>query len=266
MGCAGWAAKGGFVERPRVILSRCLELAACRYDGGGIRSGVVRMLTAHVELVPVCPEVQIGLGVPRAPIQIEDEEGSQRLMQPSTGRDLTDRMTAFSHSFADATPDVDGLLLKSRSPSCGVVDVKIFVGGAPGMTKGAGMFARVMMDRYPYAAIEDEARLEEPTVLRRWATRVWANARLRRAVEEGRAGLAGFHARYEPVRQLWPAPIRHVLDRIVEDGDGSTVFGDAAAAYRSLFARALAEVEDPESAVVGGGLEPFPRELLGPGS
>lgn len=261
MGHVGWAAKGGAVERPRVILSRCLELAACRYDGGEIRSGVVRRLTDHVELVPVCPEVRIGLGVPRAPIQIEEEEGSQRLVQPSTGLDLTDRMMLFGRSFADATRDVDGLLLKSRSPSCGVGDVKIFAGEAPRTTKGTGMFARVMLDRYPHAAVEDEARLEDAVILRVWATRVWASARLRRAVEEGRAGLARFHARYEPVRRRWPAPVRGALDRVVEEGGGSSVSGDAAAAYRSLFARALAKTDDLESAVTADGLEPFPREL-----
>lgn len=176
------------MDKPRVIVSRCLELAECRYDGAGIESRVVRVLSRHVDLVPVCPEVRIGLGVPRAPIRIEEAGGpgrAQRLVQPSTGLDLTARMTEFAHSFADGTTGVDGVLLKSRSPSCGVGDVKIFGDGEVRAADGTGMFARVLAARYPDVAMEDEARLQDAGVLRRWLTRVWTSARLRGAVAEG---------------------------------------------------------------------------------
>lgn len=271
-----WDASGewrkGSVERPRLVLSRCLELAACRYDGAGIPSRVVRLLMDHVELVPVCPEVRIGLGVPRAPIRIEGAVGAARLVQPSTGRDLTDRMASFSHAFADATADVDGMLLKSRSPSCGVTDVKIYADATPRTTQGTGMFARVMVERHPWVAIEDEDRLEDEMVRRRWAVRVWASARVREAVEAGPEPLAVFHARCAPVRRQAPSAVRRALDRLMEEGGGAALSSEAGARYRGLFMRALAEAEDPEAAVREGGLEPFPREILnepgpdGPGS
>ncbi|MEJ2504398.1 MAG: DUF523 domain-containing protein, partial [Gemmatimonadota bacterium] len=107
--------------RPRLVLSRCLELEACRYNAQLIRSSVVRLLEPFVEFVPVCPEVEVGLGVPRDPIRLVEGGGGGglRLVQPSTGRDLTQAMHSFAHAYADATNGVDGLLLKSRSPSCG---------------------------------------------------------------------------------------------------------------------------------------------------
>lgn len=174
--------------RPRVVLSRCLEMAECRYDGAGIRSPVVRLLARHVEFVPVCPEVRIGLGVPRAPIRVERSssgDGELRLVQPSTGLDLTDRMTGFGESFADATEAVDGLLLKSRSPSCGLGDVKVYEGGALVTDEGWGMFAAVMRARYPDAPMEDEERLTDAAVRRRWLERVFDNARRRTRAARG---------------------------------------------------------------------------------
>lgn len=173
------------VIRPRVVLSRCLEMDACRYNGAGIRSAVVRELAERVEFVPVCPEVEIGLGVPRPPIQIERSrgggaaKGSLRLVQPSTGRDLTESMAAFSRSFADATKGVDGMILKSRSPSCGMGDVKVFAGDDLETQEGWGMFAAAMRERYPGAAMEDEARLSDREVRDAWLARVFENARRR---------------------------------------------------------------------------------------
>ena len=179
--------------KPRVVLSRCLEIEACRYNGQGIRSSVVRLLDPHVDYVPVCPEVEIGLGVPRDPIRVEragdgegatldSEHGPLRLVQPSTERDLTERMLGFSESFADTTGEVDGLLLKSRSPSCGIQDVKVYAGEAPVTGRGTGLFAAVMRDRYPHTAMEDEGRLTNAEIRHHWLTRVWASARLRAAL------------------------------------------------------------------------------------
>jgi uncharacterized protein YbbK (DUF523 family) len=234
------------MERPRVVLSRCLELAECRYDGGGIRSDVVRMLAGEVEFVPVCPEVRIGLGVPRAPIQIEEEGGTQRLVQPSTGRDLTELMAGFGESFADAHPAVDGVLLKSRSPSCGIDDVKIYEGGALREDRGMGMFARVMAARYPHLPMEDEARLEVPAVLESWLERVRMAARWRVAVhrgpsDDGRSGLRALHQDHVLTAERLPAEVRGALDRLVVEASSSPSDYDAIARrYRDALLRGMA--------------------------
>jgi uncharacterized protein YbgA (DUF1722 family)/uncharacterized protein YbbK (DUF523 family) len=235
--------ENGGTVRPRLILSRCLELEACRYNAQLIRSSVVRLLEPFVEFVPVCPEVEVGLGVPRDPIRLVegDDERPLRLVQPSTGRDLTDAMQSFARGYADATEDVDGLLLKSRSPSCGIKDVKVYAAAedAPVTDKSAGMFAGVMAERYPHAAMEDEGRLTNAEIRHHWLTRIFAAARLRQAVSAGPAGLVEFHTRYKLVLMAHSPAGQRELGRVVA-GAGSD-FDAAATAYRSGMAEALAE-------------------------
>jgi uncharacterized protein YbbK (DUF523 family) len=112
------------LDVPRLVLSRCLELEACRYNAQTIRSGIVRMIEPFVEFVPVCPEVEIGLGVPRDPIRLvtgesgDPDRGGLRLVQPSTGRDLTARMTGFGHGFADRLEGAETRRWWGRTRGC----------------------------------------------------------------------------------------------------------------------------------------------------
>jgi uncharacterized protein YbgA (DUF1722 family)/uncharacterized protein YbbK (DUF523 family) len=204
------------------------------------------MLEPHVEYVPVCPEVEIGLGVPRDPIRIErapkdDEVGGLRLVQPSTGRDLTESMVAFGHQFADSTAQVDGLLLKNRSPSCGIGDVKVYVGEVPATGKGQGMFAAVMAERYPTAPMEDEGRLTNAEIRHHWLTRLYAMARLREAAEAGPAGLVDFHTRYKLVLMAHSPRGQRELGRLVADAGAVGAFVERVDRYRAGLADALAE-------------------------
>jgi uncharacterized protein YbbK (DUF523 family) len=140
---------------PVVVVSSCLGFSACRYDGDVVDDGFVASLGRHVRLVKVCPEVEIGLGVPRGKIRLVGARPGpdRRLVQPSTGRDLTAVMGAFAEDYLAlvGSGSVDGFVLKSRSPSCGIRDCKIFgdwhsefpVG------RGAGMFARAVIAAMP---------------------------------------------------------------------------------------------------------------------
>jgi uncharacterized protein YbbK (DUF523 family) len=119
-------ASGTEWTRPRLVMSACLEMEACRYNGQSIRARFVPRLAEHVELIPVCPEVEIGLGVPRPPVRLVSDGDEVRMVQPATGRDLTGAMAGFSRTFLDGLQEVDGFLLKSRSPSCGPKDVALF--------------------------------------------------------------------------------------------------------------------------------------------
>lgn len=246
----GETVAGGRFPRPRLLLSRCLELEACRYNAGVIRSGVVRLLEPHVELVAVCPEVEIGLGVPRPPIRLVAGDGTAaaadlRLVQPSTGAELTERMSGWANAFVDAAPALDGAILKSRSPSCGIRDAKVHAGpeetSAIGVTAGA--FARVVLARFPWIAAEDEASLTDPGTLHHFLTRVWASANLRDAVAGGAAGLADFHRRYKLVLMAHSPGAQRALGRLVAEpgGSGGRSFDALARAYEAGFAGALAE-------------------------
>ena len=131
--------------KPVVVVSKCIEFEPVRYNGQMMTSDLVRSLKPLVEFTPVCPEVGVGLGVPREPIRIVKGDDGLRLIQPATGLDLTDRMNRFSREFLDALPEVDGFILKSKSPSSAMKDAKIYpsteqvspLGKGPGFFGGA---------------------------------------------------------------------------------------------------------------------------------
>jgi uncharacterized protein YbbK (DUF523 family) len=144
--------------RPIVVVSKCLLGWPCRYDGKVISCPAVSRLGSRVRFVPVCPEMAIGLGVPREPIRIIRRHGRMRLVQPATGRRLTRKMGAFCRRFLDSLVDVDGFILKSRSPSCGVRDTPGYgsISGLKADFCSAGLFAAAVRRRLPQVPMADE--------------------------------------------------------------------------------------------------------------
>jgi uncharacterized protein YbgA (DUF1722 family)/uncharacterized protein YbbK (DUF523 family) len=184
-------------EVPRVVISKCLEFEACRYNGQVIPYDLVTELDPFVEWIPVCPEVEIGLGVPRDPIRLVAIDGEARLIQPSTERDLTDAMRGFSDRFLGGLEAIDGFILKNRSPSCGIKDVKVYTPAGHSSPEGKkrGLFAGEVLDRFPEAAIEDEGRLRNYAIREHFLTKLFARARFRSVASAGSIrGLIDFHA------------------------------------------------------------------------
>jgi uncharacterized protein YbgA (DUF1722 family)/uncharacterized protein YbbK (DUF523 family) len=187
------------------VVSRCIEFAHCRWNGLTISDPYVRKLGDHVTFCPVCPEVRIGLGVPRDPIRVCRGDDEARLYQPATGRDVTGEMRSFAAEFLDALGDVDGFILKSRSPSCGMKDVKIYASTEPKAQvagKGRGLFGEAVLERFGHLAIEDEGRMHNFLLRHHFLTKLFTLAafrELREAAEtEGQPGLGplvAFHTR-----------------------------------------------------------------------
>ncbi|MBU8922936.1 MAG: DUF523 domain-containing protein [Bacteroidales bacterium] len=150
-------------SRPKVVVSSCLEFDSCRYDGQKVSSPAVLHLRKHVEFIPVCPELEMGLGVPRDPIRIVRSPGGLCLIQPATGKDFTGEMKAFVGSFLDSVGEVDGFILKNRSPSCGIGDVKIYSGvdAESPSGKGCGFFGSEVLRRFGHLVVEAEERLND---------------------------------------------------------------------------------------------------------
>ena len=157
--------------RPIVVISRCIDFDSCRYDGKVIHASLREKLEPLVDLRPVCPELEIGLGVPRDPVRLERRPDGVHMVQPSTGRDLTRAMRAFSARFLESLEAVDGFILKSRSPSCAVRDYD----------DGPGLFAARVLERFPDAVVEDEARLANDELRREFLDRVRESHLSRRA-------------------------------------------------------------------------------------
>ena len=182
--------------QPKVVVSRCLEFDHCRYNGGMISSHVVAKLKNHVDFLPICPEVEIGLGVPRDPVRVIRDKGGYRLVQPSSGKDVTENMNAFCSSFLDSIEDVDGFILKYRSPSCGLKDVKVYpsAGGQGVVEKSSGYFGGAVLERFPFLPVEDEGRLRNARIKEHFLTTLFAFAAFRKVKSEGSMkDLISFH-------------------------------------------------------------------------
>ncbi len=187
--------------KPRVVISRCIEFDACRYNGAMINSEFVLRLMPYVEFLPVCMEADMGLGVPRDPVRIVRMEGQDRLLQPNTGRDVTDLALRFTREHLANLRDVDGFLLKNRSPSCGIKDVRVYPPGegkAVLTGRSSGVFAREVMAAFPLLAVEDEARLLNGRIADHFLTRIFTSARFRGCIMKGSSkALMDFHARHK---------------------------------------------------------------------
>ncbi|WP_408998151.1 YbgA family protein [Syntrophus buswellii] len=187
----------GSFPKPVVVVSKCLGFDSCRYDGSKIDTPFVEKLKAHVTFLPVCPEVEIGLGVPRKPIRIVFDSGKKALYQPATGKDFSGPMQSFVETFLDSLAQVDGFFLKSRSPSCGVGDAKIHDGFEEGARtfKGRGFFGDAVQERFAGLPVEDEGRIRNFSIREHFLSRIFLFARFREVKANGTIqGLVNFHS------------------------------------------------------------------------
>ncbi len=154
--------------RLRVGISSCLLGQKVRYDGGDKRdTALVRAFGRSVEWVPVCPEVEAGLGVPREPIQlVRRGPRAVRLIGIDTGKDYTAAMRRYAKHRLDelAMLDLCGYVFKEGSPSCGLAPL--------------GLFAAALVARFPHLPVEEEGRLRDARVRDAFIERVVAYARL----------------------------------------------------------------------------------------
>jgi uncharacterized protein YbgA (DUF1722 family)/uncharacterized protein YbbK (DUF523 family) len=183
--------------KPVVVVSKCLGFEHCRYDGEMIDAPFVEKLKAHVLFCPVCPEGEIGLGVPRKPIRIARVDDANTLYQPATGKDLTDPMRSFLATFLASLTDVDGFLLKSRSPTCGVNDVKIYAGfeASYRTSRGSGFLGGEVLEKFSGLPVEDEGRIRNFTIREHFLTRIFTFARFRQVKNSGSMrNLVNFHS------------------------------------------------------------------------
>jgi uncharacterized protein YbgA (DUF1722 family)/uncharacterized protein YbbK (DUF523 family) len=215
------------ISRPKVVISKCLEFENVRYDGGIISSVFVKKLMPHVDFIPVCPEVEIGLGIPRDPLRIVTVEGKLRLVQPATNLDLTDKMTEFANSFLDSLPEVDGFILKSRSPTSATKDAKVYPSTnrkvAP-ISKGPGLFGRAVLRRFSDLAVEDEGRLRNPRIKEHFLTKLFTIASFREVkASNSLRNLVGFHSENKLLLKTYNQKELRKLGKIVANQKSKTL-------------------------------------------
>ncbi len=230
--------------RPRIVISRCIEFDPCRYDGSKIPSPTVVRLKAHADCMPVCPEVEIGLGIPRATVRIVRIDGVDHLIQPATGRDVTSEMTGFASRFLDSLPPVDGFVLKGGSPTSGASGVRVYPSAekSQAIERTAGFFAREVLKRFPGLPIEDELRLNNARIRDHFLTGIFTLAAFR-AIEnqQDREPLVQFHAANKYLLMACHQQLMREMGRLVASR-AKTEKEELYARYRRMLCAALAQV------------------------
>jgi uncharacterized protein YbgA (DUF1722 family)/uncharacterized protein YbbK (DUF523 family) len=196
----------------------------------------------HVDFRPVCPECEIGLGVPRRPVRVVSQEDGMHLVQLETEDDVTDLMLDFADSFLGAIEEPDGFILKGRSPSCGPANVKVYrdTGKSAPAGKTSGFFARAVAERFPDVIVEEEGRLKNAEIREHFLTRVFACARLRRLKGDGSMGdLVRFQAANKLLLMAYSQREMRLLGPIVANHERRP-FDEVIADYESHFRAALA--------------------------
>jgi len=187
--------------RPAVVVSKCLCGGRCRWDGDTLTYPFVHALKEHARIIPVCPEMEIGLGVPRDRIILARHGRGVDLYQPATGRRLGQDMNRFAHRSLTSQKGVDGFILKHKSPSCGLRRVKLYESANPDarfVRRGTGLFAAQVLRQCPHTAIGDEDRLGDPRIREHWLTRLFTLAAWRGVRKRGHtASLVRFHAYHQ---------------------------------------------------------------------
>lgn len=147
------------MKKPKIAVSACLLGKKVRHDGGDKHDNyIIDVLSKFVELVPFCPEVEMGLGVPREPIRFILDNQEKKLVGTKSEIDYTALGKKISLEIAKSLYDVDGIILMKKSPSCGLEKVKIYHKGVP-QESGMGVFAQTFIENYPSIPHIDSGRL-----------------------------------------------------------------------------------------------------------
>lgn len=207
-------------DRPRVGVSACLAGEEVRYDGDHKRHPeVVGRLAELFELLPICPEVEIGLGIPREPIQLEQTSSGVRLVAVPSGRDHTVKMQEFSRRTVQQVEllQVCGYILKSRSPSCGLQKVKLFDEDGSFQRNGRGIFATELEQHGQSLPLVEESTLQDDSTREHFVEQVQAFHRLRSCLSApwDPARLLQFHVAHRLQLQSHDAQGHQQLDKLV---------------------------------------------------
>jgi uncharacterized protein YbgA (DUF1722 family)/uncharacterized protein YbbK (DUF523 family) len=242
-------------DRPiRIGISSCLLGEKVRFDGGHKEDRFIsRTLVRYFEYVPVCPEAEAGLGVPREAMRLVGDPETPRLLTGRTKVDRTHAMRRFVRGRVRdlAGLDLDGYIFKKDSPSCGMERVRVY-SAESGMAvrRGVGLFARAFMERLPLIPTEEEGRLSDPVLRENFIERVFCHWRWRGLLAEGltRGRLVAFHTAHKLTLLAHSPKHYQELGRLVAEAKGQRASALAAVLMHiaGYFKRELAADEKTE--------------------
>jgi uncharacterized protein YbgA (DUF1722 family)/uncharacterized protein YbbK (DUF523 family) len=230
----------------RIGISSCLLGEKVRFDGGHKRDAfLVETFGCFVEWVPVCPEVEMGLGTPRETLRLVRIGGNTRMLMPKTGTDHTQAMNAFAERRVRdlGQEDLCGYILKKDSPSCGMERVRVFDAHGVPAKSGRGLFAEALLRHFPNLPVEEEGRLSDPHLRENFIERVFAYRRLK-TLFAGRwklGELVAFHTAHKLLLMAHSPRAYASLGRLVA-GSKKKPIAELEAQYENEFMDALREL------------------------
>lgn len=227
----------------RIGISRCLLGDEVRFDGGHKQGPfLTQTFSQFVEWVPVCPEVEAGLGIPREAMRLTGTEQSPRLVTIRSQKDHTSALVRFSsHRIRELRAEgLDGFIFKKDSPSCGVSRVRIYNEHGMPNRKGVGLFAQAFMDEFPLIPVEEEGRLNDPGLRENFIERVFCYHRWRMLTQSrvSHRALVEFHTQHKFLLLAHSRPHYQKLGRLVADSK-TYALTDLVWEYGTLFMDAL---------------------------
>ncbi|HEY3346368.1 MAG TPA: DUF523 and DUF1722 domain-containing protein [Nitrospirota bacterium] len=230
-------------EKIRLGISTCLLGEKVRYDGGHkLDHFLVDTVGQFVEFVPVCPEAECGLGIPRESMHLEGNPDAPRLVTSHTHQDITARMQQWCLKKLDELEgkDLCGFIFKSNSPSSGMYRVKVFQEDGHTVKTGSGIFAGMFKDRFPLLPVEDEGRLHDPDIRENFFERVFAYKRWREllASKWSLGSLIRFHTAHKLMVFAHSPDIYRHLGALLAEGSAADIT-ELYRDYELLFMRAL---------------------------
>lgn len=189
-------------EPIRIGISSCLLGRKVRFDGGHKQDNFATgLLSRFVAFVPLCPEIEVGMGVPREAIRLEGDPINPRLVGNRSGEDWTQRMRVFSGKALESKKmqGLSGFILKSKSPTCGMERVRVYAKTGMAQRSGTGVFAAEIMRTFPDLPVEEEGRLLDASLRENFIERVFAYHRLQQLYAEAfsRNKMIDFHRRHK---------------------------------------------------------------------
>ena len=189
-------------DRPKLGISTCLLGENVRYDGGHKLDRYLKDVVGQfVDWVPVCPEVECGMTIPREPLRLVGDPENPRLVTSRTGIDKTEQMLTWAKMRLDQLEkeNLCGYIFKSKSPSSGMQGIKVYGKNGVPSKKGVGIFARAFMDRFPLMPVEDEGRLNDAKLRENFIERIFVYQRWQNFVQNdgSRKGLVDFHTNHK---------------------------------------------------------------------
>lgn len=232
------------MSKIKIGISSCLLGQEVRFDSGHKRDRYITdVLNKYFEYKPFCPEVAVGMGVPRPSIRLQkNDKGEIRALMPKTSEDYTDALTEYGLKIVPKLDELSGYIFKSKSPTCGMERVKIYPAESGKMPDhdGVGLYAKVLQEHLPNLPMEEEGRLNDPLLRENFIKRVFVFQEWQQMVADdfNVNAFIAFHARHKMTLILHQYGKSKDLGRLVAAATADNLM-ETAAQYFSLFMQTL---------------------------